>query len=193
VRSQLNAKSFGGLKLCRAAQADRLRSMRSNYWWFAAAMLTVTLAACYEWVPDYEMPACRSRIVDVPPRGGPALERMPRVEARAPAVLPAPVGRVRTAGTGVSTARVRLTADGVSQEVVTDSAGWFTLVGVPAGRYRLTANQVGFRSTWDSVTVPWDAATVLGVSLESIPLDGPCSGFSAVRVRRPWWKVWKRW
>ena len=159
--------------------------------WIGTAVLALPLAACYEWVPDYQSPACRARAATAPSRGGAALTFVPLVDGETSMALPPPLGRVRALGIGVPSTRVRFTAAGVSREVTTDSAGSFTLGGLPPGRYRLLASRVGFRSTWDSVTVPWDTATTLEVTLQPVSVDGPCSGFSEVRVRRPWWKVWK--
>ena len=151
------------------------------------------LAGCYEWVPDYACPACRRLPTSVPMRGGPPLRYVPLADTARRAGASALRGHVwadRASGSApLAAARVRLqTPTGAAHEVSTDSAGEFTFVGVPPGRYRLRAARVGVPATWDSVDVPWAPEVAVEVALSPVRNDGPCSGFSAVRVRRPWWK-----
>jgi len=72
----------------------------------------------------------------------------------------------------------------------TDTTGFFTVTGLPAGRYELTARRIGYVPRHDSLTLQAGAGTWVRVALVPQTLDGPCSGFAAVRVRKPWWRLW---
>jgi hypothetical protein len=93
-------------------------------------------------------------------------------------------------GQGLTDAFVRLfTADGL-RPAHTDTTGRFVLDSVSAGRYGYDVRRVGFNATRDSIVVVAHGAPPWEIMLQPSVFDGPCSGFAAVRVRKPWWKIW---
>jgi hypothetical protein len=101
-------------------------------------------------------------------------------------------GRVVNAssGDGLAYAQVRLSRPGQVLEVIADSAGWFSRDSLPMGRYVLWTRQIGFAARRDSLTLPLPERRVAVIPLTATALDGPCSGFAALRIRKPWWKLW---
>lgn len=93
-------------------------------------------------------------------------------------------------GTGLQGAQVRLSDGARPAEVVTDSAGWFALDSLAAGRYEVLTRRIGFAARRDSLTWPLPERGSLLIPLTPQVLDGPCSGFAVVAVRQPWWKLW---
>lgn len=90
----------------------------------------------------------------------------------------------------LSGARVRL-GNAVKRRVVeSDSSGEFVIDSLLPGRYAIEVLRVGFHGLQDTVDVTRIDGGALEVRLDPFILDGPCSGFAAVRVRKPWWKVW---
>lgn len=82
-------------------------------------------------------------------------------------------------------------ADGHSRGTVqSDTAGEFVIDSVLPGRYAIQVLRVGFHGLRDTIEVVSDGGAPLEIGLDVAVLDGPCSGFAAVRVRKPWWKVW---
>ena len=70
-----------------------------------------------------------------------------------PAPLGAIEGRVTHAGTGGALVNVRVSLEGSSREVLTDTAGAYRLPGLPAGPARIRAAYVGFGSVVETVNV----------------------------------------
>ena len=136
----------------------------------------------YEQVPDFLGPACQNRIA--PTRSGPPLGTI----------------QVDSFPTGLVTGRVRAegAADGLAYAVVTiagrvdttDSVGRFALTDIAAGSYLVSVRRIGFASTRDSIRTATGGGMHVEVELRTAMLDGPCSGYGVVRVRKPWWKVW---
>jgi hypothetical protein len=154
------------------------------------ALLTcaAALVSCarYEWVPDTESDACRNtkaeRVVSVSP----------------PHFVPQPthagdsLSGVVTIGDNNGPALSAVTVYAVPGiTTMTDSLGGFK-IWTPPGRYRLLVRTIGYKAVNDSVTFPAPADSLLSITLDPQVLvsDGPCSGFAAVRVRKPWWKIW---
>ena len=82
-------------------------------------------------------------------------------------------------------------ADGHSRGAVqSDSAGGFVVDSILPGRYAIQVLRIGFHALRDTIDVAADGGTPLEIGLDVAVLDGRCSGFAAVRVRKPWWKVW---
>lgn len=72
----------------------------------------------------------------------------------------------------------------------TDAQGFFAIDSVPPGRYVLQVLAIGYDRWRDMVTVVTDERPPFDVLLTVNALDGPCSGFSDVYVKKPWWKFW---
>jgi hypothetical protein len=146
--------------------------------------VSVLACACYEWVPDFLSPECANfvrpthRLVREVPSSDTA--RLGVVRGR---VLP------NESATSVAEAHVELRGDTI-RRFTTDSTGRFVFDGVNVGRHRLLVRRIGYDISVDSITVPLTPGRELEVRLQLSVLDGPCSGFGAVRVRKPWWKLW---
>jgi len=91
---------------------------------------------------------------------------------------------------GVGHAQIRLSGVGRSIEVLADSAGLFSFDSLPQGRYELLTRRIGFAMRRDSLSWPFVRTEMVVIPVKPQPLDGPCSGFAVIRVRKPWWRVW---
>jgi hypothetical protein len=90
----------------------------------------------------------------------------------------------------LSQAFVRVADNHTRDAVQTDSAGGFVIDSVLPGRYAIQVLRVGFHALRDTIDIVADGGAPLEIGLDVALLDGPCSGFATVRVRKPWWKVW---
>ena len=144
--------------------------------------------ARYEWVSDDQTPACRNYAFES--HGPPSL--VPLVTEP---------GTVADSGTLHGRAIVfssRLPVPGASvtlltdpqRKATTDSLGTFTFTDVPPGTYVLRTRRIGYRTRTDTLHLAHGGGTSFVLALYQQVLDGPCSGFAAVRVRKPWWKLW---
>lgn len=151
------------------------------------------VAACTrgDWVNELDVPGLCSR--DPIAR---ARNHHPPLERRA--VVPDADDRVAL--------RVRVVVAGSGQAVhgaqvivrsqpavgdITDTLGIVRLdTGLAPGRYVLETRRIGYAARQDSIRLPWPRDTSLLVPLRMTNTDGPCSGFAAVQVRRPWWRWW---
>jgi hypothetical protein len=87
-------------------------------------------------------------------------------------------------------ARILLTNEGTRRTANSDSLGRFALDSILPGRYLIEVWSMAMHSVHESTYVAASERATLAVSLAPFPTDGPCSGFFAVRVRKPWWKLW---
>jgi hypothetical protein len=151
----------------------------------ASAALTLTVLGCtrYEWVSDYETPACvgyQGRPTSHIILSGPTAVTEPSVIR----------GRViddeHQTPMDHATVVIRgTTVHGMN----TDSTGTFRFDAVAPGQYLMQVRRLAYVPASDSILVPLagrDVEVRLGASM----LDGPCSGFASVRMRKPWWKIW---
>jgi hypothetical protein len=101
-------------------------------------------------------------------------------------------GRVsdRTSRQPVSQAAVGLAGSHAHYAVQTDSAGVFVIDSMPPGWYTIQVARVGFQAVRDTIEVARGDGAPFEIGLDMAVLDGPCSGFASVRVRKPWWKFW---
>ncbi len=154
----------------------------------SAALLAVVLGcARYEYVNELDVPGLCSGGVSGPT---PAPLRVDTTsDAAAAATLH---GRVvgATSGAGVQGAQVRISDAAWAAEVLVDSAGWFALDSLAPGRYALLTRRIGFAARRDSLAWPLTERGSLLILLTPQVLDGPCSGFAVVGLRKPWWKIW---
>jgi hypothetical protein len=127
-------------------------------------------------VPDYMVPALCPRTPAPPPP--------PRLVIFVDSGVIR--GRVLQEGSsiGVAGGRAGLGSD-PRAFVSTDTAGYFRLNGVPEGLHFLTILAVGYAAFKDTVEVRSEPGPDLTVRLRVVMFDGPCSGFSVVRVARP--------
>lgn len=147
------------------------------------------VAACsrYEWQNELDVPG----MCDAARQATHATvtRRVHRESGPAPARLRGHVTR-RDTREPLSQVLVRL-ADGHSRGAVqSDTAGEFVIDSVLPGRYAIQVLRIGFHALRDTIEVAADGGAPLEIGLDVAVLDGPCSGFAAVRVRKPWWKVW---
>lgn len=149
-----------------------------------SAVCGLSIAACsrYEWKPDYMMPECS---------GAPHTNRPLRIERELSMLGGGVRGRVVRWDTAapVMGARVDLMRP-PADSAYSDSRGYFHFDTLAAGRYVLRIRAIGYKSWQDTVNVVSDARPEFSIGLFPQVLDGPCSGFSVVRVRKPWWKPW---
>jgi len=149
----------------------------------AVAALGPFGCARYEWVPDYEMPSCATS--RRPTSGPPFTFARDSVE-----VSNTLHGRVISGGPRpIPGASITLLTE-PARTTTTDSLGTFAFADVPAGTHLLRTRRIGYRSRMDTLHLPLAAGTALVLPLAAEMIDGPCSGFAAVRVRKPWWKLW---
>jgi Carboxypeptidase regulatory-like domain len=156
---------------------------------FSRIAVVVLLAACsrYEWVPDYLGPECATPHGVPPAYAGPPI----KVQAATPASPGAIAGSVTQAETGLPLGGARIALSTVPAiGAITDSVGRFEIRDVPPGRYAIAIRRLGFTTTRDSIVIPAEGGLRLAAELQMAALDGPCSGFGLVRVRKPWWKLW---
>lgn len=147
------------------------------------------LAACsrYEWVPDYLSPECGKPDGVPPAHAGPPLHVQSATRLDRGAIA----GSVIQAGTGLPVDGARIALSTVpAVGAITDSVGRFEIRDVAPGRYAVVIRRIGFTTTRDSIVVPEEGGLRIDAELQMAPLDGPCSGFGLVRVRKPWWKLW---
>lgn len=148
-----------------------------------APLLSLAMGcARYEWVNELDVPGVRAGAASRPAPISLRFET-PR-DAASDAELH---GRVVSAsgGDGLGYAQIRFTRGAQVTEVVTDSAGWFTRDSLPAGHYELWTRRIGFAARRDSLPWPLPQRESVLIPLTMQVLDGPCSGFAAVRVPKP--------
>jgi hypothetical protein len=150
----------------------------------AATLLGPLSCSRYEWVPDDELPACRNR-------REPASSRPLTFDQLSVPESASLRGRVVMAANQhpVPGATVVLLMN-EPRTTTTDSLGAFSFAEVRAGTYVLRTRRIGYQSRTDSLHAPLASGTALVLPLDTQMLDGPCSGFAALRVRKPWWKLW---
>ena len=71
-----------------------------------------------------------------------------------------------------------------------DTLGRFQLDSIPQGSHEARVQRVGYWPRELRLIVTPDSAAALDIALRVVVIDGPCSGLTAVRVRKPWWKWW---
>jgi hypothetical protein len=152
------------------------------------AILTLLVGSCtrYEWQNELDVRGLCA------PRAVPRFRISHREEADLTDAKLSLRGRVTDAAVGnpLAEARVRLVAAVEQRDVATDSAGRFQLDSLAADRYVMDVLRVGYHQATDTLEVASGRRLIVDVALDQAILDGPCSGFAAVRVRKPWWKFW---
>lgn len=73
---------------------------------------------------------------------------------------------------------------------VTNPKGAFEILDVEPGEHVLVTRAIGYEPRRDTVRMPVKGGIRVQAQLQVAVHDGPCSGFAAVRVRKPWWKLW---
>ena len=71
-----------------------------------------------------------------------------------------------------------------------DSTGQFAISFPVSGHYELRVRALGYHTRVDTLLLPLAMDTAVVIALRPVTLDGACSGFATVRVRKPWWKWW---
>ena len=71
--------------------------------------------------------------------------------------------------------------------ILTDDHGRFRFASIGTGRLILSVGRIGYRRRTDTLSALSPGEALL-LPMSGVPLDGPCSGFTAVRVHKPWWK-----
>lgn len=139
-------------------------------------------ASCtrYEWVPDYKSPECAE--YQGPPSSG-SIEVKPAPHANTDSIT----GRVIALGSRSPVQYAAILLDSARTRAVTDTAGRFTIAAEP-GRHRLTVSRVGYNRY--TTSFDFTQPSELTITLAEMMLDGPCSGFGMVAVKKPWWKIW---
>lgn len=163
-----------------------MRSRRISI--FLTALGTVgALAGCARtvWLPDYESPECRG----YKPLGAPPIQLVGDTSTRAGSV----VGSVVDDRTEEPISFARVVVRSPRRDTaITDSHGRFRVDNVGTGRLILSTDRIGYHLRTDTLPTSPSPGLALFVPMSAFMLDGPCSGFSLVRVREPWWKFWIR-
>jgi len=146
-------------------------------------------AACsrYEWRNELDVPGLCDASRQTTPGFVP---RRVRLEADPPGGQLRGRVRDRNSGQPISQATVRLAGSRARHAVQTDSAGVFVIESPLSGRYAIQVARVGFQALRDTIELATDRGEPFEIGLDMAVLDGPCSGFATVRVRKPWWKIW---
>ena len=151
-------------------------------------LLTAAIAiACtrYEYVNELDLPECKNRPVPILTDAGPVTHPSPDTTAWFQGVVVS-----MDDGEPLQDAHVQILGDD-SPSVLTDSSGQFAFTGrARHGPVRLAIRRIAYAQYSDTLTVPLPLGVRWRVALAATPVDGPCSGFAAVRVRKPWWKFW---
>ena len=155
---------------------------------FHLILLTVAVAGCtrYEWRNELDVPGLCDRSRSTEPSG--VLRQIDDSTGRAGFLI----GRVRDrfSGSTLAEARVRVTDSARTLQVVSDSTGSFRLQSPPPGRYSVAVARIGYQSIHHALDLTVGASNIVDIQLAPTVHDGPCSGFAAVAVRKPWWKLW---
>lgn len=141
------------------------------------------IASCarYELVPDYESPECTEY-------HGPPTSGLLEVKRAPTAPIDSITGRVTARGSGLPVQYAAVVVDSNrARRAITDSGGRFAVPAAP-GTHQLMIQRIGYYRY--STTFRFTPRTELVVTLAEMMLDGPCSGFGLVAVKKPWWKMW---
>ena len=102
-------------------------------------------------------------------------------QPRAPATI---TGHVTDAVRGVAVDGARVLVEGTGWAALTDTAGFYRLVGVPAGPQTLRVNRIGFAPSRKQVEVPTSGELVVDLEMASSPLKVPGITVTAEPVGR---------
>jgi hypothetical protein len=109
----------------------------------------------------------------------------PRAHAQEQPRAPANItGHVKDAVKGVPVDGARVVVEGTGWGAVTDSAGFYRLIGVPAGPQTLRVNRIGFAPSRRQVEVPTSGELVVNLEMASSPLKVPGITVTAEPVGR---------
>jgi hypothetical protein len=146
-------------------------------------MLAASSCARYQWVPDYESPECADY-------RGPPFSGLMEITSSPTAAPGFVAGRIvgRITARPVQGAVILLDTDSL-HSVTTQGDGRFAIAASP-GRHRLLVRRIGYYGYASSVTLPFPQPSEVVITLAETVLDGPCSGFGMVQVKKPWWKIW---
>ena len=152
-----------------------------------SALLLAVACSRYEWKNELDTPGLCDKLAkrnqgSITPRA--PLDSQPTDERL--------FGRVLMQGPEqpLGGARILLTNEGTRQMANSDSLGRFVLDSILPGHYLIEVWSIAMHSVHETTYVAASERATLDVSLAPFPMDGPCSGFAAVRVRKPWWKLW---
>jgi hypothetical protein len=152
--------------------------------------VAMVLVSCsrYEWRNELDVPDLCDASRVASPASATGVFRQANVRT-APGVL---AGRVadRLSGQSLAYARIRATDSSATVAASTDSTGAFEFSSLRPARYSVTVDRIGYQRVTGTLVLAAGAGNTLDVLLAPSVHDGPCSGFAAVRVRKPWWKVW---
>ena len=156
---------------------------------FIVAVAGCLLVACsrYEWRNELDVPA----LCPLPPDTT-QISALHHTSVDAGGSVSSVSGRVTTRDSGVALAEARIVVTGLAERrsVDTDSIGGFRIESLPPGRYRIEVRRVGSHGVADSLDLASGNVVEVAAALAPFVNDGPCSGFAAVQVRKPWWKLW---
>ncbi len=150
------------------------------------ALVGSVVVACnrYEYIPDYMTAECQNQPRT---RSGFAV----RFTSAGDVPVGVLTGRIASPTPAASRGvHVLIQAGSWWQADTTDSLGLFRLSNLQPGRYQLVLRRIGFRQTRDSITISERSGVRLEATLDPEVMDGPCSGYAQVPVKKPWWKRW---
>jgi len=150
------------------------------------ALVGCVVVACnrYEYIPDDMTPDCQNQ---------PRVRSGVAVHFTSADDVPVGVlvGRVETPTPAAALGfHVLIQAASGWRADTTDSLGLFRISNLRPGRYQLDLRRVGFRQFRDSITIPERSGLRLEATVDPEFMDGPCSGYGAFRIKKPWWKLW---
>jgi hypothetical protein len=146
-----------------------------------SASFFIVGCARYEFVPDYKSPECADN------HGSPTSGLL-EVKRAPTAPIDSITGRVLARGSRMPVQYAAVLVDSNrARRAITDSAGRFAVPATP-GTHQLMIQRIGYYRY--STSFRFTPRTELVVTLAEMMLDGPCSGFGLVAVKKPWWKIW---
>ena len=158
------------------------------------SLFVVTVAGClliacsrYEWRNELDVPG----LCPLPPDTT-QISAIHQSVVEASGGISSIHGRVATRDSGAALAEARIVVTGLTEHrtVDADSLGIFRLDSLPPGRYRIEVRRVGSHGASDALDLVRGEVVQVAAALAPFVNDGPFSGFAAVQVRKPWWKIW---
>ena len=98
-------------------------------------------------------------------------------------------GAVRDRDTGRPIGEARVQVTPTSRSTTSDSAGAFSIAGLPPGQHVVSVLRIGYESRTDTVTTRARRSVLSQIALTPAYVDR-CMEIVEVRTPLPWWRFW---